>query len=39
MQRLFIRDLEFHTAVDDIAFKSVQGDDLLIAAAVASFRT
>ena len=35
MQRLFIRDLELHTAVDDIAFQSVQADDLLIAAAVA----
>ena len=35
MQRLFIRDLELHTAVDDIAFQSVQTDDLLVAAAVA----
>lgn len=35
MQRLFIRDLEFHTAVDDIAFQSVQTGDLLVAAAVA----
>lgn len=32
---LLIRDLELHTAVDDIAFQSVQADDLLIAAAVA----
>ena len=35
MQRLFIRDLELHTAVDDIAFQSVQTDNLLVAAAVA----
>ena len=34
MQRLFIRDLELHTAVDDIVFKSVQGDDLLVAVTV-----
>ena len=35
MQRLFIRDLQLHTAVDDIAFQSVQTDNLLVAAAVA----
>ena len=32
---LLIRDFEFHAVVDDIAFQSVQADDLLIAAAVA----
>ena len=32
---LLIRDLQLHTAVDDIAFQPVQADDLLIAAAVA----
>jgi len=35
MQRLLIRDFQLHAAVDDIAFQSVQADDLLIAAAVA----
>ena len=35
MQRLFIRDLELHTAVEDIAFQPIQADDFLIAAAVA----
>ena len=35
MQRLFIRDLQLHTAVDDIAFQPIQADDFLIAAAVA----
>ena len=35
MQRLFIRDFQLHAAVDDIAFQSVQTDDLLVAAAVA----
>ncbi len=34
IKELFIRNFEFHTAVDDIAFKSVQGDDLLVAVAV-----
>ena len=32
---LLIRDFEFHTAVDDIAFQPVQTDDFLIAVAVA----
>ena len=32
---LLIRDLELHTAVDDIAFQPIQADDFLIAAAVA----
>ena len=32
---LLIRNLELHTAVDDIAFQPVQTDDLLVAAAVA----
>ena len=32
---LLIRDLQLHTAVDDIAFQSVQTDNLLVAAAVA----
>ena len=35
MQRLLIRDFQLHAAVDDIAFQSVQTDDLLVAAAVA----
>ena len=35
MQRLFIRDLQLHAAVDNIAFKSVQGDNLLVATTVA----
>ena len=35
MQRLFIRDFQLYAAVDDIAFQSVQTDDLLVAAAVA----
>ena len=35
MQRLLIRDLQLHTAVDDIAFQPIQADDFLIAATVA----
>ena len=35
MQRLLIRDFQLHAAVEDIAFQSVQTDDLLVAAAVA----
>ena len=35
MQRLFIRDLQLHAAVDDIAFQPIQADNFLIAAAVA----
>ena len=35
MQRLFVRDLQFHATVDDITFQPVQTDNLLIAAAVA----
>lgn len=31
---LFIRDFQLHTAVDDIAFQSVQTDDLLVAVTV-----
>ena len=31
---LLIRDLELHTAVDDIALQPVQTDDFLVAAAV-----
>ena len=34
MQRLFIRDLQLHAAVDDIAFQPVQAGNLLIATAV-----
>ena len=30
-----VRDFQLHAAVDDIAFQSVQADNLLIAAAVA----
>ena len=32
---LLIRDLQLHTAVNDIAFQPIQADDFLIAAAVA----
>lgn len=31
---LLIGDLQFHTAVDDIALQPVQADDLLVAATV-----
>ena len=31
---LLIRDFQLHAAVNDIAFKSVQGDDLLVAVTV-----
>ena len=35
MQRLLIRNLQLHAAVDDIALQPVQTDDFLISAAVA----
>lgn len=34
-----VRDFQLHTAVDDIAFQSVQTDDLLVAVTVTSFIT